>query len=186
MNVFNKLIVIILLLVLLALCLTLALIPIQALGAAQLFMGNARTWVQQFQTAQPVWYAVGRVVLAVLAVVIFLPLLWQEIKRHQPRAVHVVTESGSAASVTTDSVSRRLAWHIDQLADVVSVEPHVWGGGKSVNVRLDVQTRPEIDVPMKTDEIVAVAKEVITERMGLQVGKIQVHIDHAPYTEGAA
>ena len=53
-------------------------------------------------------------------------------------------------------------------------------------MRLDVQTRPEIDVPMKTDEIVSVAKEVITERMGLQLGKIQVHIDHAPYTEGAA
>jgi hypothetical protein len=55
-----------------------------------------------------------------------------------------------------------------------------------VNVRLKVQTRPEIDVPMKTDEIVAVTREVVTERMGLQLGKIQVSIDHAPYTEGVA
>ena len=60
------------------------------------------------------------------------------------------------------------------------------GSGKAVNVKLNVQTRPEIDVPMKTDEIVSVAKEVITERMGLQLGRIQVHIDHAPYTEGTA
>ena len=39
---------------------------------------------------------------------------------------------------------------------------------------------------MKTDEIVGVAKEVVTERMGLRLGKIQVSIDHAPYTDGVA
>jgi hypothetical protein len=186
MNVFNKLIVIILLLALLALCLMLALAPVQTLRTGENALGNAADWLRNFELNQAVLFAAARIVLAVLAVVVILPLLWQEIKRRRPRAVRVVTESGSSASVTTDSVSRRLAWHIDQLADVVSVEPHVSGGGKAVNVRLEVKTRPEIDVPMKTDEIVSVAKEVITERMGLQLGKIQVHIDHAPYTEGAA
>ncbi len=100
--------------------------------------------------------------------------------------VKVVTESGSNAAVTTDSVARLPAWHLDQLADVVTVTPVVTGGGKLVNVKLNVQTRPEIDVPMKTDEIVAVAKEVITERMGLQLGKIEVHIEHTPYSEEVA
>ncbi len=186
MNVFNKLVVIILLLVLLALSLLLALFPIQTLQSISIAFSRAAAWAQTFQANQPVLFGLARVGLAVLGLAVVLPLLWQQLKRRRPRAVHVVTESGSSASVNTDAVARRLAWHIDQLADVVSVEPHVSGGGKAVNVRLDVQTRPEIDVPMKTDEIVSVAKEVITERMGLQLGKIQVHIDHAPYTEGAA
>jgi hypothetical protein len=186
MNTFNKLIVIILLLVLLVVSLLLALFPIQTLQSASAALLRAASWLQTLQANSPLLYALGRIGLAVLAIVIILPLLWQQIKRRRPRAVRVVTEGGSAASVTTDSVARRLAWHIDQLADVVSVEPYVWGGGKAVNVRLEVQTRPEIDVPMKTDEIVSVAKEVITERMGLQLGKVEVHIDHAPYTEGAA
>ncbi len=186
MNVFNKLIVIILLLVLLAVCLLLALAPVEALRSAENGLGVAAKWVSDFQFRQPLLFGIGRVALAVLAIVVVFPLLWQEIRRRRPRAVRVVTESGSNASVTTDSVARRLAWHIDQLADVVAVQPFVSGSGKSVNVRLEVQTRPEVDVPMKTDEIVSVAKEVITERMGLQLGKIQVHIDHAPYTEGAA
>lgn len=186
MNTFNKLIVIILLIVLLALCLLLALFPIQTLQAAEAALGRAAAWLQTLQVQAPWLYGLGRVALAVVGLVVVLPLLWQQLRRRRPRSVHVVTESGTAASVNTDAVARRLAWHIDQLADVVSVEPHVSGGGKAVNVRLEVQTRPEIDVPMKTDEIVSVAKEVITERMGLQLGKIQVHIDHAPYTEGAA
>ncbi len=55
------------------------------------------------------WLALVRVALAVLAWSM-LPLLWQEIKPRRPRAVKVVTESGSNAAVTTDSVARRLAW----------------------------------------------------------------------------
>jgi hypothetical protein len=186
MNVFNKLVVIILLLVLLALSLMLALFPIQTLQSISASFARAASWLQTLQLNQPALYALARVGLAVLAIVVVIPILWQQIKRRRPRAVRVVTEGGSSASVTTDSVARRLAWHIDQLADVVSVEPYVWGTGKVVNVRLEVQTRPEIEVPMKTDEIVSVTREVITERMGLQLGKVQVHIDHAPYTEGAA
>ncbi len=30
------------------------------------------------------------------------------------------------------------------------------------------------------------AKEVITERMGLQLGKTEVHIEHTPYSEEVA
>ncbi len=186
MNTFNKLVVIVLLLVLLALSLMLALFPVQTLQSVAAALQRAAAWLQTLQASSPWLYALLRVGLAVLGIVVVLPLLWQQIKRRRPRAVRVVTEGGSNASVTTDSVARRLAWHIDQLADVVAVDPFVWGGGKAVNVRLNVQTRPEIDVPMKTDEIVSVAKEVITERMGLQLGKMEVHIDHAPYTEGAA
>jgi hypothetical protein len=185
-NVFNKLIVIILLLVLLALCILLALMPVETLRTLQTAMGNAAQWVTTFQAQQPFLFSLARVGLAVLGIAIVLPLLWQQVKPRRPKAVRVVTESGTQAAVTTDAVARRLAWHLDQLADVVAVEPTVTGGRGGVNVRLKVQTRPEIDVPMKTDEIVAVTREVVTERMGLQLGKIQVSIDHAPYTEGVA
>jgi len=186
MNVFNKILVIILLLLLLALCLVLALFPLQTLQAVQQGAANSAAWLRNLQTQRAWLFSLGQIALAVLAVVVCIPLLWQEVRIRRPRAVRVNTEGGSEAAVTTDSVARRLTWHLDQLADVISVTPIVTGSGKAVNVKLNVQTRPEIDVPMKTDEIVSVAKEVITERMGLQLGKIQVHIDHAPYTEGTA
>lgn len=186
MNVLNKIIVIILLLTLLVLSILLALAPVQTLRALETAMGNAAQWVTTFQLQQPLLFALGRVALAVLGIFITLPLLWQQIKRRQPKAVRVTTESGTQAVVTTDAVEQRLAWHISQLADVVSVEPSVTGGRNGVGVRLKVRTGPEIDVPMKTDEIASVAKEVVTERMGLRLAKIQVSIDHAPYVEGVA
>ena len=48
-------------------------------------------------------------------------------------------------------------------------------------LELDLQTAPEVDVPMKTEEVVAVAREVIESQMGLQLSKIQVNIEHVPY-----
>ena len=184
MNVFNKIIVILLLVALLVLSILLALAPIETLRAIQTAAGRAADWARGVQLDQPLLFGLGRVALAVLALAVVLPLLWQQVKPRRPKAVRVVTESGSQAAVTTDAVARRLAWHLDQLADVVHVDPTVTSGRNGVNVKLKVQTRAEIDVPMKTDEIVAVAREVVTERMGLQLGKIEVNIDHAPYTEG--
>jgi hypothetical protein len=185
-NVFNKMVVIILLLVLLALSLLLALAPVETLRALQAAMGNAAQWATSLQLRQPLLFSLGRVALAVLGILITVPLIWQEIRRRRPKAVRVITESGTQAVVTTDAVEQRLAWHISQLADVVAVEPSVSGGRNGVGVRLKVRTGPEIDVPMKTDEIASVAKEVVTERMGLRLSKVQVSIDHAPYAEGIA
>jgi hypothetical protein len=50
-----------------------------------------------------------------------------------------------------------------------------------LDVELLLETTPDIDVPMKTDEVLEVTREVIVERMGLKLGKVQVKIKHAPY-----
>ncbi len=113
-------------------------------------------------------------------------LLWLELRVAGVRRIRVHTEAGSQAAVTADAVSQRLAWHIDQLADVVSVTPLVRPHGRSVDVVLDLETSPDVDVPMKTDEVVACAKEIIVERMGLQAGRIQVNVSHAAFPEDGA
>lgn len=184
-NIFNRIVVILLLFALLALIVLVAVFPLESVTVA----GNAVTAIGAFfqrAQAEALWlFTIGRILAVLLAVLIFGVLLWGELKPRRPKAVRVHTESGSQATVTTDSVARRLAWHIDQLADVISVTPEVTATGRAVNVLLNLETRPEIDVPMKTDEVVAVAREVITERMGLQLGKIDVRIKHAPYQEGS-
>jgi hypothetical protein len=128
-------------------------------------------------------YVAGRIGLLIVALVAFGLLLWLELWPRRPKAVRVHTEAGSQATVTADSVARRLAWHVDQLADVISATPRVTAHGRSVDVVLELETNPEIDVPMKTDEVVAVAREVITDRMGMQLGKVEVRIRHAPYQD---
>jgi hypothetical protein len=183
MNVFNRIVVILLLLVLLAVAVLLAILPLETLRAAQAGLGSAAAWVEQFRTNTNWLFVVTRIALVILGLALFVLLFWAEVKPRRAQAVRVQTEGGNSAVITTDSVSRRLQWHIDQLADVIAVTPEVAARGRSVNVRLNLETRPEIDVPMKTEEVIAVAREVITERMGLQLGKIDVRIKHAPYQE---
>jgi hypothetical protein len=184
MNVFNRIVVILLALVLLAACLALAIFPAESVQALQRGVTGLSAFVTTADKSYHTLYMLGRVALVVLALLILGGLLVMELRRKAPGTVRVHTESGSNATITAESVAKRLAWHIDQLADVISVTPEVTARGKSVNVRLDLETRPEVDVPMKTDEVVGVAREVITERMGLQLGKIDVRIHHAPYEEG--
>lgn len=185
MNIFNRIVVVLLLLVLLTLSVLVAVFPAETVRIAQRGLEAVGAFFTTVETSYFWLYVAGRVLLVLITVLVVGLLLWAEIRPRRPRAVRLSTESGSQAAVTTDSVARRLTWHIDQLADVVSVTPIVSAHGKAVDVVLNLETSPEIDVPMKTDEVVAVAREVIGERMGLQIGKIEVHITHAPYQDKA-
>jgi heme/copper-type cytochrome/quinol oxidase subunit 2 len=185
MTIFNRIVTILLLAILLALAVLWAAFPGPLIGAAQRTLETAGAALATLETGYFWLYVAARVLFVLLAVVVFGLLLWTEIRPRRPKTVKLQTEAGSHAEVTSDSVARRLTWHIDQLADVISVTPLVSPHGRTVDVVLDLETSPEIDVPMKTDEVVAVAREVIGERMGLQVGKVEVRIKHAPYQDKA-
>lgn len=121
------------------------------------------------------------ILLGLLWLVVDVILLWLELRR--PAAVSTVRirqVTGAEAELTTESIEGRLAYNIDQLPDVIRVSPAVIGRGKGVEVILDVETQPDIDVPAKTEEIINVAREVIEERMGLELARIRVNIRHAP------
>ena len=70
---------------------------------------------------------------------------------------------------------------IDQLPDVVKVTPRITGRTRGVDIELLLETTPDIDVPMKTEEVLEVTREVVGERMGLKLGKVTVQIKHAPF-----
>jgi hypothetical protein len=182
-NLFNRIITVIVALVLLLLVLTLAVFPLPAISATQRGLQSAAALLTTLELNAFWPYLVARIVLVLLTILVFGLLLWAEIRPARPSSVRVLTEAGSRGTVTTESVARRLAWHVDQLPDVVTVTPHVAAHGQRVDVMLDVQTSPEIDVRRTTDEIVTLARRVIAEQMGLQAGEIEVRIAHAPYQE---
>ena len=183
MNVFNRVVTVLLLLSLLLIIVITAVFPGPTLTLLQ---RNVEAWnnsLAYWETASRYLYVLTRIAIVLLAVLIFGFLLFLELRPRRPSTVRLLTTEGSTAVITTDSVSQRLVYHIDRLADVITVVPHVTGRGRLVDVVLDLETSPEVDVPMKTDEVVAVAREVIEERMGLQLGKISVRIKHVPYPE---
>jgi hypothetical protein len=114
-------------------------------------------------------------------VVLCLILLWLELRRPRKRSIRVQKVAGGEAHIAIDSIAQRLAYNIDQLPDVISVSPRIEGHSRGVDIDLLLETSPEVDVPMKTEEVLQVTKEVIEDKMGLKMGKAQVKIKHAPY-----
>jgi uncharacterized alkaline shock family protein YloU len=183
MNIFNRLVMIVLLVVsMIVLPVVLVLVPARPDMVA--VMGQQTLSLLDIVRLNQFRFILGGASLAVLTFVVCGLLLWLELRRPRGKVVRVHKVSGDAAKVTTDSIARRLEYNVDQLADVISVKPKIMSKGKGVHVRLQVETAPEIDVPAKTEEISKVAREVIEERMGLKLaGKIEIHIKHAAYSK---
>jgi hypothetical protein len=183
-NVFNRIVTVLLLLFLWILIILVAAVPQGMIDLARQGLDWAQQMLVVLETLQPQWlFPLLQVATVLLTTIIALLLLWLELRRPRTPAVKVHLESGGEASVTADSVARRLAWHLDQLADVVSVAPHVRTRGGGVDIQLDLETAPDVDVPMKTEEVVAVTREVIESQMGLQLNKVKVNIQHTDFPE---
>jgi len=182
MNAVNRIIVI--LMVLLLICATILVVaaPVRSFDVSAGFFKWLSATAQDYQERNwPLW-TIGRVVVGAVIGILFLLLLWLECRRKRVRIIRAQKLEGGESFITVDSVSQRLAYTIDQLPDVVRAVPRVSRYGRN-GLELDIvlETSPEIDVPSKTEEVLQVTKEVITERMGLKLGKVQVKIRHAPY-----
>ena len=180
MNVFNRIVVVLLLLLsvpLLLLVIGLVSFPLQAADVLSILVESLR------------FISVTVKLLIVLAClimfVIVIILLWFELRQPATsQMVPIKQVTGGEAEVFTDSIEGRLAYNIDQLSDVTRVMPTVTSAGKGedgVDVVLEVETSPDIDVPAKTEEVMEVARQVIEDRMGLGLARIRVNIRHAPF-----
>jgi hypothetical protein len=184
MNVFNRVIVILLTMLAIFVTLVIMIVP----EAAMTLMVAVFQYLQQLATTMSSgsdWplYTAGRVLIGGAIIVLGLLLLWLELRRPKKRIIRAQKMAGGEANIAVDSIAQRVAWHVDQLPDVVRVTPRISGRSRGVDVDLLLETSPEIDVPMKTEEVMQVTKEVIEERMGLKLGKVTINIKHTPYPE---
>lgn len=181
MNLFNRILAIVLWLLLLAIALVLAVAPLATAGWLQGQTSMLAQWLAGVQRSNPTYFVVGQATLGISALLVFGALLFFEIMSSRKRGVRIRTTEGGSAELDTSSVGRRLQWHLDQLAEVITVIPAVKSRGRSVDIRLEIETAPDIDIPMKTDEVVDVTREVIEHDMGLRLGKLDVHMRCAPF-----
>jgi hypothetical protein len=183
LNPFNRLVAGLLWLVLLLLFCYLALMPLQAIELSTNALTRIAAQLTRWQAANNINFIIGQVAVGLSAILLFGTLLLIELWPRRQRGVRIHTREGGSAELDTNSVARRLAWHLDQLAEIITVIPDVKARGSAVDVRLEIETAPDIDVPMKTDEVVEVARDIIEQDMGLKLGKLDVRIRHAPFEE---
>lgn len=182
MNGFNRLVATLLWLGLLLLSLALAVNPIGALVLAQAWLGELATRLQAWQASNSTNFIIAQIAAGIAAVTLFAMLIWVEVVTMRRRGVRIYTAEGESAMLDIDSVGRRLAWHLDQLAEVMTVVPVVRARGDAVDVRLEIEAAPDVDIPLKTEEVVQVTREVIEQELGLRMGKLDVHMRCAPFT----
>ena len=182
MNVVNRLFVVLLLLVIIVLAAVIVIAPRQSLEVGQQAFETGIRWIDFWSTPQ-YWplFASGRVIVGGALVLLCLLILWLELRKPRRKTIKVQQVAGGEASIAVDSIAQRLEYNIDQLPDVVKVSPRITGTSRGVDVELVLETSPDVDIPMKTEEVLQVTREVVEERMGLKVGKVEVKIKHSPY-----
>jgi hypothetical protein len=180
-NVFNRIVVIVLVLILIILVAIVVLVPRESLRTAAVTFDWLQQGTSDLLQNDRLLFAAGRVTIGGLAVILALILIWLEIRRPRKKSIRAQKMAGGEAQIATESIEQRLAYNIDQLPDVVHVYPKITGRSRGVDVDMVLETSPEIDVPMKTEEVLQVTREVVVERMGLKLGKVNVKIKHAPY-----
>jgi len=180
MNVFNRVVTTILWLALAAAVSVAAVIPLGTVAWLQAQLGRADVLLSEWKAANPTNFLIGQVAVAITAVLLFGFLAVLEVWTARRRGVRIRTAQGGSAELDPNSVSRRLSWRLDQLAEIVTVAPTVKAKGGAVDIKLEIETAPDVDVPMKTDEVVEVTREIIEEDMGLKLGKLDVRMRYAP------
>jgi hypothetical protein len=181
-NVINRLLIIALLLAIILLAIVVVVAPRQTVDLAGQGLDGIGSWFDLWQTPKyfPL-FASGRVIIGGALVLLCLLLLWLELRKPKKKTIRVQQVAGGEASISVDSIGQRLAYNIDQLPDVVKVSPQIASRSRGVDVELVLETSPDVDVPMKTEEVLQVTREVVEDRMGLKLGKVEVKIKHAPY-----
>jgi hypothetical protein len=143
------------------------------------FASNSST-LAQWQAANPTNFIIGQATIGIAAVLLFGLLFWLTAVWGQRRGVKIRTIDGGSAELDVNSISRRLEWHLEQVAEVSNVVPIVKARGGAVDIRLEVEVAPEVDIPMKTDEVLILTRDVIEDNIGLKLGKLDVHLRYAP------
>ena len=182
MNIFNRVIVVLSLLTIMIVSAISFIVPLPILQIVNPFLQQLEANLKANQLFQ----IAGGLVLTLLIWVFCAAILWLEVRRPRPKTIKVLKISGGEAELTIDSIANRLEYNIDQLADIIKVKPIISPGRKGVKVDLELETSPEIEVPMKTEEIQQLTKDIVETRMGLRLDSVRVLIRHAPYPPGTA
>ena len=185
MNVFNRIVIILLILAAMILIPMALILPEQAESVLRYGADVIRANLEWMESLAPSARMGMRLLLAAVGMVVFLLgllFLALEIIRIRRKTVRLVDGSGE---LMMDSVSGHLAYYIDTMPDVLRVKPSVKSRGKSVRTSLYVETLPGVSVIEKSNEISATARQILEDELGLQVdGDIKVIIKPVPYPKG--
>lgn len=179
MNTFNRIVMAFAILVLMAAVIGLVLSPLDAVSVVRLGVDAFEQSLFVARSYNTFLIVSGAILLLAL---VFLVL---ELRRPRRRMVRIKTEGRGNAQLNVESVTQSLEYRVDELAGVRHVRTHVDSRGSDVNVALDLDTSPSVNIPALTEQVVALAHDIVEGQLGLKIhGQVRVNIKHEPYPRG--
>ncbi len=179
MNTFNRIIMVLAIIVTLV---VVAVIMARPLEAVELVRAGLRYFEEGLFDEQFFY-----VFLAVTGGIelILLILLWLELRRRRRNSVRVDIEGGGRAKLDISSVAQSLEYRIDELPGVRKVKPRINSRGKDVNVVIDLNTSPSVNIPVLSAKVVDLCRDILEGQLGVKIHKkVQVNVKHEPYPRG--
>jgi hypothetical protein len=181
MNVFNRIVMVLLILGTLALAAVMIINPQSTIEIAATGLTNAQESAVFSEASQNTYFVVGT---AVIALLLFI-LLILEVRKTRKKSVRIKTDGNGKARIGVDSVVQSLAYRIDELPGVRDAKAKVTSRGNDVTVAVDLNTSPTVNVPSVTAQIVRLAHEIIETQLGVKIhGKVEVNVAHEPFPRG--
>lgn len=179
MNIFNRVVMIILILCLFALVATIMILPIQSAEFVEAYVDSFKMWVPGEQAF--LIFMLGGALLLLILFVFFL----LEVRNPRRKTVRIKTKGGGKAQLGIESVAQNLEYRIDELAGVRKVKPRITSRGRDVMVRIQLDTSPSVNVPVLTDQIIDLCHDIVETQLGVKIhGKVEVDVRHEPYPKG--
>ncbi len=175
MNLFNRIIIILLLVVSIPVLTIVLVVPQNVLvnvGDQMMSLGYS------VNNIQPPWLRLaGGILIALIWDALAIFLVIREVKSQRKRYIRVKEISGGMATINPDSIVQQLEYAIDPLPGIIKVKPKVTAKRDKVRAEVEVTVRATSDVPELATNLVKVIRQVLTTELGLQVaGDPQVRI----------
>jgi hypothetical protein len=187
MNIFNRLVVIVLDLVLLAGAILILLITFGVVTAQQVLpAGTVETvvgqWLTSFATMPPSATLLTTLV-AVLVLVVGLGLLIAELRpERQIHTIRVRDDGMGRVTVRTDSVRDLIRYTTARLTDVLQVDPRIDLGQQGLTVHCRTSLSPDAQIPQVSAELQSRIKETVEQHLGMKVASVTIQAQLEPLT----
>ncbi len=187
MNLFNRLVVVILLLAGILAWILAAIFVVFFPFIDKEFLVGVGDGISNLSRARIATDAV--VVFAVISVVFVagqLALLWFEVVPRRRRTVRLSNVSSGHAVLTVQAVAQRIKLDVEALDAVQRAKPAVRSRGRGVDVVLDVWTHPSVDVSGKSEEVGRIARAAVEKGLGVVLSKLIINLQFDPRASAPA
>lgn len=179
MNTFNRIIVVLAIIVALAVVAFIMARPLEAIEIARV---GLRYFEEGLFDEQFFYIFLG---IGAGIELILLILLWLELRRRTRDSVQVDIEGGGRAKLSISSVAQSLEYRIDELPGVRRVRPRIKSRGKDLDVTIDLDTSPSVNIPVLSAKVVDLCRDILEGQLGVKIhNKVQVNVKHEPYPRG--